>query len=379
MKRLLITSTLLLLLPAFALAKTPATTVEYNGVSFSPIEDYNGIISVSAYDLGTDGVEEFLVGSGPGLTPEVHVYNANGVHLGSFLAYAESYKRGVNVTACDTDGDGTPEIITGTMFGGTPHVRVFDNWGNPITPGFFAYSESFLGGVNIACGDLDGDGNDEIVTSPGISGGAHVKVFTQNGDLLHERFAGSPTSSEGATVELQDVDSDGMEEIVVRRQRDRTAEQQLLELIDDELIWTQTGTFESNAPIINYQLNDGADDSRYILVDVSDQTLYAFEDGEIVHYFPVSTGAHGYTPRGNYSVTDKLLWHDYVWKTEDAEWNIPGVQYNLRFKQHYYIHYAYWHDNFGNPMSGGCVNVNLDNSKWIYEWSEVGVPVEIID
>ncbi len=379
MKWIFLTSTALFLLPLFAFAQSPAITVEYGDITFTPIEDYNGQISVATHDLGTDGLEEFLIGSGPGLAPAVRVYNASGVELGSFLAYAESYERGVTVDACDIDGDGISEIITGTMFGGSPHVRVFDNWGNPITPGFFAYSESFLGGVNIACGDLDGDGRDEIVTSPGISGGAHIKVFTQNGDLLHERFAGSPTSSEGALVEVMDTDNDGKDEIIVRRQRDRTAEQQLLELVDGELTWTQTGIFENSAPVVNYQLNDGADDGRYILVDVSDQTLYAFEHGEIVHYFPVSTGAHGYTPRGKYSVTDKLLWHDYIWENENGSWNIPNVQYNLRFKQYYYIHYAYWHDNFGTPMSGGCVNVNFDNSKWIYEWSEVGVPVEIIE
>lgn len=379
MKWLILIVTPLFLLPTFVFAKKPSTTVEFESISFVPVEDYNGHLSVSDYDLGTDGQKEFLVGSGPGLEPKVHVYGAQGAHLGSFLAYPDAYRRGVNVTVCDTDGNGTPEIITGTMFGGSSHIRVFDNWGNPLTPGFFAYDESFLGGVNIACGDINGDGADEIITAPGISGGAHIKVFTHEGALLHETFAGSPANSEGAMVEVMDVDNNGTEEIIVRRQRLQDAEQQLLELVEGNLTWTQTGTWEQRGPTLNYQLGDKTNKGNYILVDISDQTLYAFEQGELVHYFPVSTGAHGWTPRGSYSITDKLLWHDYVWKTDDAEWNIPDVQYNLRFKQYYYIHYAYWHDNFGTPMSGGCVNVNFDNSKWIYDWSEVGVPVEIID
>ncbi len=379
MKWLALTLAPLLLFPHFVSAETPGTTVEYDSVSFVPIEDYNGHLSVSAYDLGTDGRNEFLIGSGPGLSPEVRVHDASGVFLGSFLAYNESYRRGVNVTACDTNNDGTPEIITSTMFGGPPHVRVFDNWGNPLTPGFFAYDESFLGGVNIACGDVDGDGADEIITSPGIGGGPHIKVFSQDGEMLHERFAGFPASSEGAYVEVQDTNDDGLDEIIIRRQRDRSAEEQLFKIIDGELSWTQTGDFASERPVINYQLDSETSGEHYILVDISDQTLYAFEGEEIVHYFPISTGAHGWTPRGKYAITDKILWHDYVWETEDASWYIPDVQYNLRFKQYYYIHYAYWHDNFGTPMSGGCVNVNLENSKWIYEWSEVGVPVEIIE
>jgi lipoprotein-anchoring transpeptidase ErfK/SrfK len=76
----------------------------------------------------------------------------------------------------------------------------------------------------------------------------------------------------------------------------------------------------------------------------------------------------------------KLLWHDYVWSygpNNPNNYNIPNVKYNLRFRNHYYIHSAYWHNNFGNRMSHGCVNAPYDGAEWAYNWAEVGTPVEV--
>ncbi len=46
-----------------------------------------------------------------------------------------------------------------------------------------------------------------------------------------------------------------------------------------------------------------------------------------------------------------------------------------QFYQGYGIHGTYWHDNFGTPMSHGCVNLRNDDAKWFFEFSEVGTPV----
>ena len=68
------------------------------------------------------------------------------------------------------NGDKIKEIIAGAGVGGGPHVRVFNKAGKLLNPGFFAFDKTFRGGVNVAAGDTNGDGIDEIATSPGIGG-----------------------------------------------------------------------------------------------------------------------------------------------------------------------------------------------------------------
>jgi lipoprotein-anchoring transpeptidase ErfK/SrfK len=115
-------------------------------------------------------------------------------------------------------------------------------------------------------------------------------------------------------------------------------------------------------------------DEKSIVVDLSEQRLYAYENGILENSFLVSTGIHGLeTEIGHFHVLAKL---PYVYYSGPG-WDLGNVPWNLRIYEHHYIHYAYWHNNFGHPMSHGCVNVNLENIKWIYNWANVGTPVDI--
>ena len=124
----------------------------------------------------------------------------------------------------------------------------------------------------------------------------------------------------------------------------------------------------------------GPEDMQYIQVDLSDQRLFAYEQGRLAKSFLVSTGLRNSTPLGIHSVLAKIPYVHYRWfygPNNPSNYDLGLVQYNLRFYPHIYIHYAYWHDNFGYPMSRGCVNVNFENMKWIYEWAQEKIPVEI--
>jgi len=58
----------------------------------------------------------------------------------------------------------------------------------------------------------------------------------------------------------------------------------------------------------------------------------------------------------------------------------PNTKWNLHFtttKYRYYIHGAYWHDNFGHPMSHGCVNVSYENMEQLYEWADLETKLQI--
>ena len=174
-------------------------------------------VKVATGDVNGDGVDEIITGTGSGGGPHIRIFTkAGNVYHPGFFAYAEHFRGGVNVAAGDLDGDGKDEIIAGAGNGGGPHIRVFDGQGNPkLTNGFFAYDSAFRGGVNVAAGDIDADGQAEIIAGAGQGGGPHVRVFEGNGQLKPITFfAFHPDSRSGISVAAADFDNDGKDEIV---------------------------------------------------------------------------------------------------------------------------------------------------------------------
>lgn len=384
--------------------------------------------AVAAADLGTDGIPELVFGSGLGNAPEVIVTRQDGSEVGRFLAYAPNMGVGINVVACDLDGDGVSEIITSARRGGGPHVRVFDNFGLPKGGGLFAYDAGDRNGVNLACGNLDNDGEDELATLPAAGALPLVRVWDWRDGALtqaQEFYALGRDDRRGVVGVAHD------HELVVASQHasatavrtfsfasparlvaDETFEnatagvtgalwingEALLSSASGGALLDASGTTlvtVADAPFGSVHATsadldqDGAQElvvvdgspsfsadtsAKSIVVDVSEQRLYAYEGGVLANTFLVSTAAKGWlTPPGKHVILAKVPFVRYA----GPGYDLGTVQYNLRFKPHYYIHYAPWHDNFGNPMSHGCVNVNFANMKWTYEWSDEGVSVEV--
>ena len=151
-------------------------------------EFFKGGLSLAVGDVNHDGFAEIIVATGPGSTPLVRIFNYYGQQIGQFVPYQPTYMRGVTVAAGDVDNDGFDEIITGTRQGGGPQVRIFD-WQGRVESQFFAYNQNFLGGVNVAAGDINADGKDEIITGAGPGGGPHVRVFNAQGEVIWQFFA----------------------------------------------------------------------------------------------------------------------------------------------------------------------------------------------
>ncbi len=175
---------------------------------------YSGDINMAVGDVDGDGAIDIVTGSGPGSSPLVKIFQAGGQPLEKgFYAYDSGFRGGVQVAVGDVNGDGKAEIVTGVGPGGGPHVRVFNRFGRNYTS-FFAYDSGFRGGVQVAVGDLDGDGREEIVTGAGPGGGPHVRIFNLYGRPLGPGFfASDPNSRNGVRVAAIDVDGNGTDEI----------------------------------------------------------------------------------------------------------------------------------------------------------------------
>jgi hypothetical protein len=148
----------------------------------------NGV-NLAVGDLDNDGRPELLTAAMAGGGPHVKAFDATGVERFGFFAYPAAFTGGLTVAAADLDGDGRDEIVTGAMAGGGPHVKAFRASDRAEVRSFFAYASTFTGGVFVAAGDLDGDGRDELVIAAGPSGGPHVKVFRPDGSEAGGFFA----------------------------------------------------------------------------------------------------------------------------------------------------------------------------------------------
>jgi LysM repeat protein len=116
----------------------------------------------------------------------------------------------------------------------------------------------------------------------------------------------------------------------------------------------------------------GAAGEKWIDVNLSRQTLTAYEGTTAVFTAVVSTGTRWYpTVVGTFSVYVK-----YASTTMSGPgYYLTNVPYTMYFYRGYGIHGTYWHNNFGTPMSHGCVNMRTPDAQWLYNWAPVGTKV----
>ncbi len=125
---------------------------------------------------------------------------------------------------------------------------------------------------------------------------------------------------------------------------------------------------------VTYPEVSGDTSGRWIDVDLTNQMLYAYEGSTLVSSFLVSTGVAAHpTVTGQYYI--------YVKYTSTLMtgpgYYLPDVPYTMYFYQGYGIHGTYWHNNFGTPMSHGCVNMRTSDAEWMFNWASVGTLVNV--
>lgn len=124
--------------------------------------------------------------------------------------------------------------------------------------------------------------------------------------------------------------------------------------------------------------------TKHIVIDLSQEMLYAYDGDTLFMKEPTSTGLDFTpTPRGiftMYAMTPSRYMQGPLPGVSDQVYDLPGVPWNLYFTQDgAVIHGAYWHDHFGEQWSHGCVNLSPENAKKLYQWAELGMKVTVVN
>ncbi len=151
-------------------------------------------------------------GAGPGSPPEVQIFDPSGIEQTHFLAFAPSFRGGVQVALGDVNGDGTPDVIAGTGSGGGKlggQVRVFDGSTGLQLAGplgdFHPFSPRYRGGVFVTTADVNGDGISDIIVGSGPGQRPRVEIFSgANGSVLANFLAFAPSFRGGVRVAAGD-------------------------------------------------------------------------------------------------------------------------------------------------------------------------------
>lgn len=424
-------------------------------------ETFRGGASVSVGDVDGDASVDYVVGTGPEVPGEVRVFNGDGRRITSFFPYGRGFRRGVNVATADLDGDARADIITAPM-SGSPHVRVFNGSGEAIlTPGFFAFDKKFRGGANVAAGDVTGDGIPDIVAGAGPGGGGHVRIFNRYG--VFSGFSVFPFGADhhgGVDVAIGDVDGDGTGELITSVARygeprvkvydvDRSktilgyflafpkshrggVDVAAADLDGDgrsEIIvgvsavggpqvivydgsgrlrkgglFTYERTFRGGVRLAAADVDgdrlgeiivvpsktpaEGRTDLfRYIDIDISEQRLRYYEAGVRLGEHVISTGKWSMpTPIGTHAIRNHILtaysrpydlYMDY-WMaiTPDGSYGIHALPYwKLAGGGRKYE----GEDHLGKRVSHGCIRQSMADAKKLFEWASVGTPVIVHD
>jgi len=115
-------------------------------------------------------------------------------------------------------------------------------------------------------------------------------------------------------------------------------------------------------------------EGRWIDVDISEQLLTAYEGNQAVRSTAVSTGLpQTPTVMGQFRIWIKLRYDDM----SGPDYYLEDVPYVMYFHRGYGLHGTFWHDNFGQPMSHGCVNLPTSEAAWVFDFVDVGTLVNV--
>jgi lipoprotein-anchoring transpeptidase ErfK/SrfK len=119
---------------------------------------------------------------------------------------------------------------------------------------------------------------------------------------------------------------------------------------------------------------------KWVEVRVTWGYLAAYKGDDLEYVTAISPGVDGInaakhaTARGKHFVDWKLYSGDMSGKDKGKPWYVDEVPWVQYYKGNYALHGAWWHNNFGRPMSHGCINLSPPDAKALFEWMDPVVP-----
>jgi lipoprotein-anchoring transpeptidase ErfK/SrfK len=154
-----------------------------------------------------------------------------------------------------------------------------------------------------------------------------------------------------------------------------TPGQMSMQLVDD----TAVPTYAPQGQQVSAPSYGG---SKYILVSISEQHMYVYEGDQLVYSFVASTGMHNATRAGTFAVQDKIpnAWGS-TWSIWMPNWLgiywAGGLENGIHALPILSNGQTLWAGFLGRPISYGCVVLGTYESRLLYDWAEIGTPVEI--
>ncbi len=149
--------------------------------------------------------------------PNFRLYRGSSEALYTFFTYDSALTTGIQSLWIDMDGDRTFELATVPDAGTSGHVRLFTESGTAIDD-LFPFGESFRGGVNLAAADVDADGDQELIVAPQSEHDPTVKIYRLKNGTLELLDRVNPFADDyrgGVNMTAGDLNGDGDDELVV--------------------------------------------------------------------------------------------------------------------------------------------------------------------
>jgi len=306
-------------------------------------------LQLAVGDVNADGRSEIITATGPGVVTEAKVITNKGEIIQTFKIFGDDHKAGAVVAATDLNRDGSADLIFGEASLGSRIREYLGPTFKEATREFQSLGAKFVGGVTISAGNINEHSDPEILVSSAGDGEPLATLSNTKGNLYKQWKLYETDYIGGSATAIGDLDGDGVSEIVSL----------------------------PIAPIFWHERSN----NKLLEVSLDEQRLYAWENGYLGRTFLISSGLKKTpTPVGDFSILTKPLFVNYtrIYGPDDPRnYDFPNTRYNLMFKKSYYIHTAWWHNNFGHPMSHGCLNSYIDDAEWVYNWAPIGTPVKV--
>jgi len=190
--------------------------IQTAGGEYAPYTwSWTGGVRVARGDIDRDGVPDTFVAPGPGMDPIVRVYNgASQALFASLPVFEAGFLAGVNIAVGDITGDGVIDLVAAASTG-VPRVRIFNGTNGALLYDFVAFSVPGMSGVQVATGDFNADGRADLLVGSGAGAEPYVKVFdAATGGVVHNFLAYPAEFRGGVFVAAGDLNADGRADIV---------------------------------------------------------------------------------------------------------------------------------------------------------------------